>query len=108
MKGITQLLIRKIELSHIPDRQIQGTWWREKNNSGWAYMPALLSSTWQARNLTTTLLLINDNMKYNNKYKSQNLNSNQCFMSKSVLKLKKKTITIDQASLNPTYKSAVC
>ena len=47
-------------------------------------------------------------MKYNNKYKSQNLNSNQCFMSKSVLKLKKKTITIDQASLNPTYKSAVC
>ena len=28
-------------------------------------------------------------MKYDNKYKSQYLNSNQCFMSKSVLKLKK-------------------
>ena len=28
-------------------------------------------------------------MKYDNKYKSQYLNSNQCFMSKSALKLKK-------------------
>ena len=30
MKGIRQLLIQKNELSHIPDRQIQGTWWGEK------------------------------------------------------------------------------
>ena len=47
-------------------------------------------------------------MKYDNKYKTQHLNSNQCFMSKSVLKWKKKTTAIDQASPNPTYKSAVC
>ena len=31
-------------------------------------------------------------MKYDNKYKSQYLNSNQCFMSKSVLKLKKQQL----------------
>ena len=45
VKGIRQSLIQKIELSHIPDRQIQGTWWREKSNSGSASIPTPLSST---------------------------------------------------------------
>ena len=55
-------------------------------------MPALLSSAWQRRNLTTTLLSNKWYMNYDNKYKSQYLNSNQRFMSNSVLKLKKQQL----------------
>ena len=47
-------------------------------------------------------------MKYDNKYKESMFKFKQMFHGIKCTEFEKTTTAIDQQSLNPTYKSAVC